>query len=79
MKKFSSLHLTLLALCITINYIGSNIALFLKLPIYLDTIGTLISSLFIGPIFGIITAISTAILSWITTDIYSIYYSLLLF
>ena len=40
MKKLSTKIITILALCIALNIVGSNIALLLKLPIYLDTIGT---------------------------------------
>lgn len=34
MRKFKTQHLTILALAIALNYVGANIALFLRLPIY---------------------------------------------
>ena len=48
MKKSTPLILSLLSICIALNYVGANIALFLKLPIYLDTFGTILASLTLG-------------------------------
>ena len=67
--------ITFTAICIALNYIGANIALFLKLPVYLDTFGTILASLILGPIFGVGTAIASALISAFTTDISAIYFS----
>ena len=42
--------LTVMALCIGINYIGGTIALWLRLPIYLDSIGTIFAGALLGPV-----------------------------
>lgn len=44
MKRIKTRAITLLALCIALNIVGSNIALMLKLPIYLDSIGTVLAA-----------------------------------
>ena len=75
MKKITPFTITFTAICIALNYIGANIALFLKLPVYLDTFGTLLASLILGPIFGVGTAIASALISAFTTDISAIYFS----
>lgn len=75
MKKSSPFIITFTAICIALNYVGANIALFLKLPVYLDTFGTILASLVLGPIFGVGTAIASALISAFTTDISAIYFS----
>ncbi|MGT2888337.1 ECF transporter S component [Streptococcus didelphis] len=67
--------LTSMALAITLNYIGANLALFLHLPIYLDMIGTLLLSLLLGPWVGAATAMSSALLSWLTSDAFALFYA----
>lgn len=46
MKKLSTQRITLIALFIVINIVGGHIALLAKLPVYLDTIGTLLGAFF---------------------------------
>lgn len=67
--------LSYMAILLIINYVGSTVALYLRLPIYLDTIGTMIASISLGGLYGVGVAISSAILNWITTDIYAIYFA----
>ena len=69
MKKITPFTITFTAICIALNYIGANIALFLKLPVYLDTFGTILASLILGPILGVGTAVASALISAFTTDI----------
>ncbi len=47
MKKLSTQRITLIALFIVINIVGGHIALLAKLPVYLDTIGTLLGAFFL--------------------------------
>ena len=75
MKKTSPFIITFTAICVALNYVGANIALFLKLPVYLDTFGTILASLVLGPIFGVGTAVASALISAFTTDISAIYFS----
>ena len=74
-NKMATRVLTVMALCIGINYIGGTIALWLRLPIYLDSIGTIFAGALLGPVPGMLTGLSSGILSGVTTDIFSLYYS----
>ncbi|MGI5948701.1 ECF transporter S component [Peptoniphilus sp.] len=58
--KINSRKLTILAMCIAINLVGAWIALIFKLPIYLDSIGTIMAGFSFGPGFGIITGVITS-------------------
>ena len=49
-KGISTQQLAFLAFAAVINIIGGYIALFLHLPIYLDSIGTILISAVLGPI-----------------------------
>lgn len=75
MTKSPTRIITFMSMAIAINYIGANIALFLRLPIYLDMIGTLLVSVALGPGFGLLAATISALLSWMTTDIFAIYFA----
>ena len=63
-----------IGLAIAINLIGGFIALTLKLPIYLDTIGTILVSVMFGPISGAMTGGLTSIVNGITFDPISFYF-----
>lgn len=73
-KKFSAQKIALIALFIVINIVGGHLALYTRLPIYLDTIGTLLGSAFFGPVGGVITGVLTALMNGTTGDLFSIYY-----
>ena len=64
MKKLTVVQVCFIALSAVINIIGGNLALVLRLPIYLDSIGTFLASALLGPV----------VISGITTDIYSLYF-----
>ncbi|MFC4770500.1 ECF transporter S component [Enterococcus hermanniensis] len=66
---------TMTALCIGINFLGGSIALLLRLPIYLDSIGTIFAGAIGGPVVGLVTGLLSGLLSGITTDVFSLYYS----
>ncbi|MFS0963434.1 ECF transporter S component [Enterococcus durans] len=74
-KRITTRTITIIALCIGLNYIGGTIALWLRLPIYLDSIGTIFAGALLGPVFGVLTGITSGVLSGFTTDIFSLYYS----
>ncbi|KRM22305.1 ECF transporter S component [Latilactobacillus graminis] len=74
MRKFKTQHLTIIALAIALNYVGANIALFLHLPLYLDSIGTILAGTLFGPIGGVLTAAGSGLISGITTDLFALYY-----
>lgn len=74
MKKLTTDKLCILALCSVINLIGSQAALLLRLPIYLDSMGTVFASAVMGPYYGMIPGIASNLLSGCTMDIYAFYY-----
>ncbi|MFC6202801.1 ECF transporter S component [Lactiplantibacillus nangangensis] len=73
MKKISTRTVTLLALCIALNVVGGNIALMLKLPVYLDSIGTVLAAAVFGPLGGMLAGGMTGLLM-ATTDLYSLFF-----
>lgn len=75
MTTSTSRLISFTAIAVALNIIGANIALFLKLPIYLDTIGTLFIAVVFGPWLGSGAAIISALINWMTTDIFSLYFS----
>ncbi|MGQ4067998.1 ECF transporter S component [Enterococcus mundtii] len=74
-KKITTRMITIMALSIGINFLGGTIALWLRLPIYLDSIGTIFAGALLGPIPGILTGLSSILLSGVTMDMFSLYYS----
>lgn len=75
MKKIKTLEICIIALGIAINFIGGITALALKLPVYLDTVGTIMIGALFGPIHGMISGLLSGLISGITIDIYSLYFS----
>ncbi|AOR24394.1 ECF transporter S component [Clostridium taeniosporum] len=72
MKKLNIM--IFMSLCIVINLVGGFIALTFKLPIYIDTIGTLLSAVLLGPINGGIVGGMTSIVNGATFDPISFYF-----
>ena len=75
MKKMNTLEISLVAFGMALNFIGTFIAFSFKLPILLDSIGTILISILLGPILGMIAGFGGSILSGITFDIYSLYFA----
>lgn len=75
MRKISTIEICLVAFGMALNTLGTFIAFSLKLPILLDSIGTILISMLLGPILGIVSGIGGSLLSGITFDIYSIYFA----
>jgi hypothetical protein len=69
-----TLRLCLIAAGSMINVAGSDIALFMGIPIYLNSIGTVICAVRYGPSAGMIAGAAGALICGVTTDIYSLYY-----
>ena len=61
MRNNNTLKITIMALAIALNFIGGLIAISLKLPIYFDSIGTVL----VGFLFGVVPAILTGVVSYI--------------
>lgn len=73
--KISTYHICALAFAIAINFVGGQIALYLHLPIYLDSIGTFFIAATCGPIYGMIPNALSGILMWALGDVFSLYYA----
>ena len=74
-KKINTYQICLVALAVGINIVGGQIALFLKLPVYMDSIGTIFAGAVLGPWFGMIPNILSGIFMGMTVDIYSLYFA----
>ncbi len=74
MKKLNLSGLCFLALAAVLNLVGANLALALRLPVYLDSIGTMLGAALLGPVYGMLPGAVSAILNGCTTDIYAFYY-----
>ena len=57
------------------NVIGGQIALALRLPIYLDSIGTIMIGALLGPWCGLIPGLLGGLIMAFTGDIYSLYFA----
>ncbi|BCJ94049.1 membrane protein [Anaerocolumna cellulosilytica] len=73
MKKASYL-MVMVAFASVINMLGGQLALLLRLPIYLDAIGTFFAACLLGPVWGMVSGIISGLLTGITMDIYSVYF-----
>ena len=60
---------------IALNIVGAFIALTLRLPIYMDSIGTILVACLLGPKYAILTGLGGSIISGVTFDIYSLYFA----
>ena len=74
MKKLNLSGLCFLALAAVLNLVGANLALALRLPIYLDSMGTMLGAALLGPVYGMLPGAVSAVLSGCTTDVYAFYY-----
>ena len=74
--KFSTAALVLIPAAIGINYLGKLFAGLLKLPLWLDSIGTVLSSMLAGPIIGAIAGIINNIIYGFTADPISFVYAI---
>lgn len=72
--KISVHKITLIAFAIVINIVGSYIALGLHLPIYLDSMGTIMTAILLGPFYGLFSGALSALITGMTSDIYALYY-----
>lgn len=60
---------------IVLNMAGAFIAMNLKLPVYMDSIGTIVTAALLGPFYGGLAGLLGGIASGITFDVYSFYYA----
>ncbi len=75
--KFNAATLVLIPACIGINYLGKLFAQLLKLPLWLDSIGTCIGGVLGGPIIGAVCgAANNLIYGFTTGDSITLIYAL---
>lgn len=74
MSGKKNLKIAIVGLAVALNIVGAFIALNLKLPVYLDSIGTAIVAIILGPFLGVLTGVLGSFVSGITFDVYSLYY-----
>ena len=74
MRKLNASRLSILAFAAAINVIGGSIALLFRLPVYLDTVGTMLAAALLGPVYGMVPGLISGLVSGFTSDIYALYY-----
>ncbi len=74
MRKITASQICFIAFGAVLNIAGSTLALSLRLPVYLDAIGTVLVAAVSGPFYGILPSIISGLISGITIDIYSLYF-----
>lgn len=74
-KKITAFQLCLVAMAVCVNVAGGQIALFLRLPVYLDSIGTIFIGALLGPFFGMLPNLISGVITGMTTDIYALYFA----
>ncbi len=71
MRKNKTRSVVLMAICIVLNIVCSNFILMLRVPIYLDAVGTILAASFLGSLAGMIVGGATGVLMGVTTDVFS--------
>lgn len=66
---FSMLALLIIPVGVAVNFVGGQLASLLKLPMYLDTIGTIFSAMLCGPWVGAVTGGLTNVVTGITNPV----------
>lgn len=72
--QFTTLTLVLIPVAVGINYVGKLLATALKLPLWLDSIGTVLAGMLAGPWIGAISGAVNNIIFGITADPVSFWY-----
>jgi energy-coupling factor transport system substrate-specific component len=65
-KKFTTMAILLVPIGIAINVVGGQIAVVLKLPVFIDVIGTILVGSLAGPLLGGVTGLATNLILGIT-------------
>ncbi|GAA0121847.1 MAG: ECF transporter S component [Clostridium argentinense] len=73
--KFNTAALVLIPAAVGINYIGKSFAEILKLPLWLDAIGTLLASMLAGPVIGGICGVVNNVIYGLTMNPISFVYA----
>lgn len=73
--RAATMKLCVTAMGIALNVAGAFLAMNLRLPIYMDSIGTMFAASLLGPVYGGMTGILGGIASGFIFDVYSFYYA----
>ena len=68
-KSISIIVISLIPICLAINVVGGNLASALKIPLYVDSIGTILIGMLCGPAIGCLTGALTGVVSGIFSPI----------
>ncbi|MCH5586075.1 ECF transporter S component [Shimazuella sp. AN120528] len=74
--RLSTASLVLIPVAVGINYIGKTLASVLKLPLWLDAIGTMLASMLGGPIIGALSGAINNVIYGLTMDPISFIYGI---
>lgn len=74
-SRATPMKLCITAMGIALNAAGAFVAMNLRLPIYMDSIGTMFAASLLGPVYGGMTGILGGIASGFLFDVYSFYYA----
>lgn len=74
--KLSTVQIVLIPVAIGINYVGKMFAAMLKLPLWLDCIGSCLAACLGGPIVGALSGIINNVLYGVTVDPFATVYAL---
>ncbi len=74
--RFSTASLVLIPVAVGVNYIGKFIAGLLKLPLWLDSIGTVLAAMLGGPIVGALAGAINNVVYGLTADPISFVYAI---
>lgn len=69
-KDFTLMAILLIPVCVAINMVGFQVAQLLRLPIFLDTIGTILIGVVAGPWVAIVAGIITNLINSIFNPVY---------
>ena len=68
-EDFSMLALLIIPVGVAVNFVGGQLASILKLPMYLDTIGTIFAAMLCGPWVGAVTGGLTNVVTGIANPV----------
>ena len=68
-EDFSMLALLIIPVGVAVNFVGGQLASILKLPMYLDTIGTIFAAMLCGPWVGAVTGGLTNVVTGIANQV----------
>lgn len=68
-KDFSMIAILIIPIAVAVNFVGGQLASLLKLPMYLDTIGTIFAAMLCGPWVGAVAGTLTNVVTGIANPV----------